>query len=75
MVSEFVALIFDRLICFVEEMTVHCLAAQMPPGVTVCEVPVSQRESDMPLRFRLAIKEDGITAWRIRHHQSPFEET
>jgi len=59
----------------VEEMTVHYLAAQMPPGLTVCEVPLSQGESSMPLCFRLAIEDDGITAWRISHDQSPFEGT
>ncbi|UCC29844.1 MAG: hypothetical protein JSU86_16765 [Phycisphaerales bacterium] len=74
-VSHFVALIFDRLICFVEEVTVHCLVAQMPSGITVTEVPVSEREADMPLRFQLALKDDDSATWRIVYHESPFEET
>lgn len=43
-VSDFVKFIMDRLICFVEEVTAHCLKARMPAGITVTEIPLSQRE-------------------------------
>lgn len=74
-VSDFVKFIMDRLICFVEEVTVHCLAARMLPVFTVAEIPLSQRESDMPLRFQVSLTNGGMPIWNIACHQSRFEET
>lgn len=74
-VSDFVKFIMDRLMCFVEEVTAHCLKAQMPAGISVTEIPLSQRESDIPQRFQLTLTNGGMPIWNIAYHQSSFEET
>jgi hypothetical protein len=74
-VSDFVKLIMDRLCCFVEEVTVHCLQARMPKGISVMEIPVSQRNQDVPHRFQLTLADGGMPIWTITYHQRSFEET
>jgi len=74
-VSEFVKFMMDRISCFVEEVTVHCLQARMPGGISVTEIPLSQRESEVPERFQLALTKGGRCIWKIAYHQSAFEET
>jgi hypothetical protein len=74
-VSDFVKLIMDRLVCFVEEVTAHCLKIRMPPGISVTEIQLSQRESDIPQRFQLTMINGGMPIWNITYHQSSFEET
>ncbi|NVM22506.1 MAG: hypothetical protein HWN68_12090 [Desulfobacterales bacterium] len=74
-VCDFVKFIMDRLICFVEEVTVHCLKAQMPVGISMTEIPLSQRESDIPERFRATLTNGGMPIWNIAYHDSLFEET
>lgn len=41
--TAFVALIFDRLSCFVEEVTAHLLQKPLIEGITITEVPRAQR--------------------------------
>lgn len=74
-VSDFVKFIMDRLICFVEEVAAHCLKVRMPAGIAVTEIPLFQRESDMPQRFQLTLSNGGLPIWNIAYHQSSFEET
>jgi hypothetical protein len=74
-VSEFVEFIMNRLSCFVEEVTAHCLQAQMPAGISVTEIPLSQRETDMPVRFQVTLINGGMPIWNIDYHQSSFEKT
>lgn len=73
-VSDFVKFFMDRLSCFVEEVTAHCLKVRMPAGITVTEIPLFQRESDMPLRFQVTLTNGGLPIWNIAYHQSSFEE-
>lgn len=73
--SEFVATIFDRLACFVEELTAHCLQRRLPTGITITEVPLADRDKQMPERFRVTLASGGMPAWRIVFHQSSFENT
>jgi len=73
--TEFVSFMFDRLACFVEEVTTHCLQLQMPPGMALTEIPMVQRESEMPVRFRPTLRTGGMPVWVIRYHQSTFEQT
>ena len=42
----------DRLICFVEDVTVHCIQRRMPPGLSLTEIPRPQRAAEMPERFQ-----------------------
>ena len=74
-VSEFVDFTFDRLCCFVEELSSHCLRCKMPKGVTLTEIPPANRVSEVPERFRIALKDGGQPVWRIASHQSRFEDT
>jgi hypothetical protein len=68
---EFVSFRFDRLTCFVEEVTTHGLQLQMPPEMALTEIPMSERE---PVRFRPTLKTGGMPVWRILHHRDKFEE-
>ena len=72
--SVFVKFMMDRITCFFEEVTTHCLAAKLPPGLAVTEIPASQRESDAPLRFRITATNGGTPIWTIGYHGSSFEE-
>ena len=74
-VSDFVKFIMDRLNCFVEEVTAHCLKVRMPIGISVTEIPLSKREPDMPQRFRVTLSDGGMPIWNIAYHQSSFEGT
>ncbi|MFH1070240.1 MAG: hypothetical protein V1794_11525 [Candidatus Glassbacteria bacterium] len=72
-VSEFVRMVMDRLACFVEEVTAHCLAARMPAGINVTEIPLIQRNSDIPLRFQLTLTNGGMPVWNISYSKKSFE--
>lgn len=72
--STFAASIFDRLACFVEEVTAHCLKRQLPAGITVTELPRASRPAEMPERFRLTLTEGGMPAWTISYHAASFED-
>lgn len=74
-VSDFVMFITDRLICFIEEVTAHCLKANMPAGFSVKEIPLPQRESEIPLRFQLTLIAGELDIWNITYTRSSFEET
>lgn len=71
---EFTAFMLDRLLCFVEEVTVHCLQANMPQGVSVSETPLAQRGTDTPGRFQLTPRSGGMPVWRLDYHQAFFDE-
>jgi hypothetical protein len=73
-VSEFADFTFDRLCCFVEELSSHCLR-KMPSGVTLIEIPLAERVPEVPERFRITLADGGQPAWRIAFHQSRFENT
>jgi hypothetical protein len=74
-VSEFVKFIFDRLACFVEEFTVHCLQRRLPEGITFTEIGLADRLAEVPERFRVTLSSGGLPAWRITYHLSSFETT
>lgn len=74
-ISEFVRFMMDRISCFIEEITVHCLQARMPRGVSIIEIPLSQREAEKPERFQLALVNGGKRIWKIAYHQAAFEES
>jgi len=73
--SEFVRVMFDRLACFVEEVSAHCLQQRLPEGITITELPLAQRDPEKPERFRLTLKDGGLSVWTITYHETPFEET
>lgn len=75
-VLEFVDTMLDRLTCFIEEVTVHCLQRRMPAGISVEEIPLSQRgKNETPERFRVTLADPGKPIWSIAYHQEHFDET
>lgn len=73
--TEFAAFIFDRLICFVEEVTAHCLKGQMPADIAITQLPRAGRPTEVPERFRVTLANGGMPCWTIAFHASSFEET
>jgi hypothetical protein len=74
-VTQFVSHSFDRLICFVEEFTAHCLQRRMPTGITITELAPADRLAEAPERFRATLAIGGLPPWRIEFHESRFDET
>jgi hypothetical protein len=66
-ISQFVTKIVDRLACFSEEVTAHCLQARMPVGVTITEIPLCERAEEAPQRFRVTLTHGGLPIWTIRY--------
>lgn len=73
--TEFVAFTFDRLACFVEEVTAHLLKLKLGTLTTLTEVPLVERPAEIPERFRLTLTHGGMSAWVIVYHSSSFEHT
>jgi hypothetical protein len=74
-VSEFVTVMVDRLACFIEEVTAHCLQRRMPQDITTTQIPLSQRAAEAPERFQVTLANGGMTVWTITYHRESFEET
>ena len=74
-VTQFVKYMIDRLCCFVEEFTAHCLQRHMPAEFTITEIPPANRLTEAPERFRVTLTCGGRPAWQIAFHSSSFEET
>ncbi len=73
--SAFVNHMTDRVCCFVEEVLIHAFQARMPPGLSVAEIPISDRKPVAPERFEATFVSGGTNIWRIAYHESKFEET
>jgi hypothetical protein len=73
--TAFIDFMLDRLCCFVEEFTAHCLQRGMVPEITITELPIAKRGEELPERFRLTLGAGGLARWNIAHHASRFEET
>lgn len=74
-ISEYVAATLDRVSCFVEEMITHCLRNRLPPGLTLSEIPLSERDPNAPERFRLTVSPGGLTPWRLVATNGQFDQT
>jgi hypothetical protein len=72
---NYVSETFDRLACFVEDITVHSLQQQMPIGLTITEVGLEDRIAEAPLRFCATVTPGGLPEWQLKFHTSSFEET
>lgn len=73
-VTEFVNHAVDRMCCFVEEMTAECLKRLMPPGISIREIPIADRDPDVAERFRIILKDGGTPAWTIAPLATKFED-
>ena len=74
-VTTFVAYMTDRLMCFVEEVTVHCIQRCLPPALSITEIPLPVRSPTMPKRFQATLSAGGMPVWLIAYHASTFEAT
>ncbi|MBM4123710.1 MAG: hypothetical protein FJ246_01945 [Nitrospira sp.] len=72
-VTEFVSFVFDRVACFVEELSAYCVQRQMPAGITIAELPLAERPEEAPERFRVTPASGGLPPWQIVYHQASFE--
>ena len=73
--TSFIDTMLDRLCCFVEEFTAHCLQKRMVPQITITELPPRNVLEEAPERFRLTLGAGGLPRWKIVYHFSRFEET
>jgi hypothetical protein len=73
-VSQYVDFTTDRLSCFIEEFSVHCLQQKLSPQITVTEIPVEKRVPDLPERFHVTPKIGGLPVWLLKYHSARFKE-
>jgi len=73
-VSDFVAVSLDRLCCFVEEVTVHCLQQKMTSEISIAEIPIGDRIPEAPERFRVTVVAGGSPRWELSYHDAKFED-
>jgi hypothetical protein len=74
-VTLFVNDMTDRLISFVEDVTVHCIQRHIPPGLSLTEIPIPQRAPEMPVRFQTTFVNGGMPLWQITYHATAFDAT
>jgi hypothetical protein len=74
-VTAFVTEMTDRLNCFVEDVTVHCIQRHMPADLSLTEIPLPQRAAEMPARFQPTVANGGMPIWQIIYHASAFDAT
>ena len=72
-VTEFIHAMLDRVCCFVEDVTAHCIQRKMAAPITLTEIPVADRRSEAPERFQLTLAVGGQPRWNISYHPSAFE--
>ncbi|MFM0368412.1 hypothetical protein [Paraburkholderia aspalathi] len=72
-VTEFVQAMLDRVCCFVEDVTAHCIQQKMAAPITITEVPLAERRSEAPERFQLTLAVGGQPRWNISYQSSSFE--
>lgn len=72
-VTEFVQAMLDRVCCFVEEVTAHCIQKRMAAPITITEIPLAERRPEAPERFRPTLAIGGQLRWNISYQSSSFE--
>lgn len=65
----------ERLACFIEELSIHGLQGKLTAGISITELPISDRDPKAPERFRLALVSGGMPIWQIHYHDRSFEQT
>lgn len=73
-VTSYVGFVTDRLACFIEEFSAHCLQRQMPKVICLTEIPLSQRIVELPERFHITPEKGGLPKWILSYHHEKFEE-
>jgi len=73
-ITTFVTNMLDRLLSFIEETTAYGLKAHLPEIVALREIPITERRSDFPERFRITLATSGAPLWRLVYHEGRFDE-
>lgn len=66
--------LYNRVACFVEEVTAHLLAKELPPTLALTERAVTARTGHDPYRFCITTANDPGGTWTIRGHTSDFDD-
>lgn len=74
-ITKFTDDTLQHLLCFAEEITIHCLSLRLPTGLQITEIAGMERAPDFPTRFRLSVSSGERTAWRISGGGSRFDLT
>jgi hypothetical protein len=74
-ISEFGTHMFDRVACFVEDLTVFGIQKYVHQGLAIAEIPLSERAPELPVRFRMALETSELKPWAIRYHENRFDDT
>lgn len=74
-ITDFTREVLDRVCCFAEEMTMHCLRKKLPQGIDITEQPLAEREERAPLRFHLCVVPGGLPSWKLSAHGGKFDQT
>lgn len=69
-VTEFVKKTLNRLLCFAEDVTAHCLQLKMTKGINFSEIPVSDRNESLPERFKPTLQD--LNVWSISYSEEDF---
>jgi hypothetical protein len=73
--TEFVAHVFDRVCCFVEELCAHAFQRHIAAGLSITEIPLVERKVECVERFQMALVGGGLPIWSITYHDSKFQDT
>jgi len=73
-VTSYVSFVADRLACFIEELSAHCLQEKLPAGICLTEIPLAERPVDLPERFHITPRKGGRPKWSLAFHHVRFEE-
>jgi len=73
-VSQYVDFTTDRLSCFIEEFSVHCLQQKLPQEITLTEIPVGKRVPELPEKFHITPTIGGFPVWQLKYHSARFED-
>ena len=72
-VTEFVQEMLDRICCFVEDVSAHCLQKKMPTPITIAEIILGERRPEAPERFQVTLSVGGQPRWEIYYPLLPFD--
>jgi hypothetical protein len=74
-VTPWVAEMTDHVLCFVEDIFAHGIQRNLGAGITLVEIARSERNPEMPLRFRFGVSGEDCPSWRLQTHPTTFEDT
>ena len=74
-VTAFAIQMTDRLMCFVEDVTAHCIGRYFPAAMAITEIPLEQRPATVPSRFQPTLAQGGLPLWQIAYHATAFDIT